>query len=113
MKISEMVTMLRAGYSKAEIDAIRLEESQTEETSAETTEETLVDTSGETVKETSEGADSKESDSTDLLKASIEELQKTILEMQKSNLQNARMPEVEEKSPLDVASDIIFETMNV
>ena len=103
-----MVTMLRAGYTKAEIDEIRSSEAvETSETSTETSEDTPEDTSSETSEETETETDSME-DLNNPLKATIEELQKTIKEMQKFNRENARMPDVEEKAPVDSASDILF-----
>lgn len=111
MKISEMVTLLKAGYSKAEIDEMRKEENTPIETSVETTEETTIDTSGETSKETIEDIDSNNLQSINPLQAEIEALQETIKEMQKINLMNARQPEVEEKTPLESASDILFNSI--
>ena len=108
MKISEMVTLLRAGYSKAEIDELRKEENTPVETSVETTEDTTIETSGETSKETTEAVDSNTSQEFNPLQAEIEALQETIKEMQKTNLMNARQPEVEVKTPLESASDILF-----
>ena len=112
MKISEMVTLLKAGYSKAEIDEMRKEESTPVETSTETTEDTNIDTSGETSRETTEDTDSSTSQDFNPLQAEIEALQETIKEMQKINLQNARQPEVVEKTPLESASDLLFEVIS-
>ena len=112
MKISEMVTLLKAGYSKAEIDEMRKEESTPIDTSVETTEGTSIDASGETSGETIEDTESNNSQEFNPLQAEIEALQETIKEMQKINLQNARQPEVIEKTPLENASDILFEVMN-
>lgn len=112
MKITEMVTLLKAGYSKAEIDELRKEESTPVETSGETTEDANKDTSGETVGENAEDTDSNDSQEFNPLQAEIEALQETIKEMQKINLQNARQPEVVEKTPLESASDLLFEVIS-
>lgn len=111
MKISEMVTLLKAGYSKAEIDEMRKEESNVVETSGATTEDTPVDTSEETNRETTTSTDSNTSQEFNPLQAEIEALQETIKEMQKINLMNARQPDVEVKTPLESASDILFNSV--
>ena len=105
MKISERIALIKAGYSRAEIEEMRKEEDSPIETSEETAEDTPIDTSGETNGETIE-----EIDSNPLLKT-VEELQETIREMQRINLMNARQPEVIEKSPLDNASDILHNSI--
>ena len=111
MKISEIVALLKAGYSRVEIDEMRKEEDSPIETSEVTTEDTTIDTSGETVKETIEEIDSNDSHDTNPLLKTVEELQETIREMQRINLMNARQPEVIDKSPLDNASDILFNSI--
>ncbi len=112
MKISERIALLKAGYSRAEIEEMRKEEDSPIETSEETAEDTTIDTSGETVKETIEEINSNDSQENNPLLKTIEELQETIREMQRINLMNARQPEVSEKSPLDNASDILFNVYN-
>lgn len=111
MKISERIALIKAGYSRAEIEEMRKEEDSPIETSEETTEDTNIDTSGETNGETIEEIDSNNSQDSNPLLKTVEELQETIREMQRINLMNARQPEVIEKSPLDNASDILYNSI--
>lgn len=116
MKLTERLQLLKAGYSRSEIDAM-INEERMEETSS--------DNNGETQEETPE-ASSNESQETEgetsdpmerlnprnaELEATISELRKTIEEMQKINLQNSRQPEVETKQPVEVGSDRLFNAL--
>ena len=110
MKITEMVTLLRAGYSKAEIDELRREEGLSGETSMETTEGTNIEASEETSEETPVEPESNDPISNPL-QQTVEELTETIKELQKMNLANARQPDIPMKSPLENASDILFKSI--
>ena len=113
MKLRERLQLLKAGYSRSEIEEfIRAEEtpestnSDNSENQASSQEEEATD-NPETESGTPEHSNISNELESELL-ATIEELQAQIKDLQRENLKNSTQPEVENKPPIESASDILF-----
>lgn len=105
MKITEVIQLLRAGYTKAEIDELRNQESSTSSNAEPIVLPSSGDvTAGEPVPEVPGNAPEQSNEEIAELKQMVSNLQKLV---QKQNIQQSELKPVPPESAVDILASII------